>query len=378
MRKNLYLCSENEARMKQKLPSIGILTYHRALNYGAVWQGWALKKSCELLGYPTRVIDYSPYGVWQYKYFFHKRPDKAFTKITQLYWFERFIQKYLNLSEYTDSNEYMRTRFHCDDITIVGSDQIWNVKSVQEHIGAYMLDFVPANKQRIAYACSMGGVFATSEYLDVFKSELPKFLAISLREPDFLEEMSAISGKMVVDVCDPSLLPDKSYYETMEKKKWGLPKHYIAVMDLSGDPFLKEVVKKAKSILHIPVVNIMGGYTRWADKNIYSLQPEQWLYVIHHADLMITNSFHGTAFSIKYQTPFLSCPKKIEHLKAGNLRLTNILTQCGLMSQCITNVNQVPEALMVDWDQATTKIEYYRQHSLEWLKNAINHASNQK
>ena len=143
--------------MKQNISTIGILTYHRAMNYGAVWQCWALKKTCELLGYATRVIDYSPFGIWRYKYFFHNRPDKALTKILQLYWFQKFVKKHLNLSEYSESKEYMHTQFQCDDITIVGSDQIWNVNSVRDHIGAYLLDFVPTNKRRIAYACSMGG-----------------------------------------------------------------------------------------------------------------------------------------------------------------------------------------------------------------------------
>ncbi len=189
--------------------------------------------------------------------------------------------------------------------------------------------------------------------------------------------MSAISGKNVVDVCDPTLLLKKADYVAMEKKKWGLPKHYIAVMDLSGDPFLKEVVKKTKKLSHLPVINIMGGYTRWADKNIYSLQPEQWLYVIDHADFMITNSFHGTALSIMLQTPFLCCLKKNGNLE-GNVRLTNMLSQCGLMTQCITDVEKVEQALQLDWTQAEPFINQYHKRSLEWLKNALHYATDEK
>ncbi len=158
------------------LPTVGILTYHRAINYGAVWQALALKKTCEQIGYPTRVLDYSPYGVWRYQDFFHKRPDKALTKIFQLHWLRQFIHKNLNLSEYTDSSEYMRTHFQCDDITVVGSDQIWNVKSVGKLISPYMLDFIPTNKQRIAYACSMGGYSQVPNLYMFFKKNCLNFL----------------------------------------------------------------------------------------------------------------------------------------------------------------------------------------------------------
>lgn len=350
--------------------TIGIMTFHRAMNYGAVWQCWALKTVCERLGYDVQTLDYSPYGLWRYWYFYKKRLDRAINKMSMLYHLNRFVKDCLNPTAYTDSAEEIR-QWPQKDIYIVGSDQVWNPDSVGPYFSSYLLDFVVEGKRRIGYASSQGGVFATDENLDIIKRELPKYSAISLREPQFLEEMSVISGKNVVDVCDPTILLCKEDYRAVEQKKWCLPKHYIAVMDLSGDPFLKQVVKEVKKRLHLPVISIVGGYQKWANRFFLSLSPKQWLYVIDHADYMITNSFHGTALSILLETPFACCPKQQKNREAGNLRLTNILTQCGLMNQCVTDISQLETALHTDFQSAQSHIEQYRNRSYNWLKEAL-------
>lgn len=351
--------------MKKK---IGIFTLHRAQNYGAVWQCWALKRSCEKLGYDVETIDFNPFGHYTYQGFLSHRPDKAISYVLSFWNFNRFVTEKLNPTEHTEDHDWIMKNAPKDDFYIVGSDTVWCENVVGEFLNSYMLDFAPDGVRRISYAASQGGVFAQSP---VFRDEIKKFSAVSLREPQFIGETSEVYGGEVVDVCDPSLLLTKEEYQREEKRKWRLPKHYIALFDLAGDCAVVNAAKMMRAKTGLPIVNLVGRWLRNANRNYFSITPEEWLYMIHNADYVCTNSFHGTAFAIIYRRPFITVAATKGGRAKTNGRAENLLTQCGLMDRYVTDLSQLDNIGMVDYTKAEPHIEAYRKRSIEWLKQAL-------
>lgn len=355
-----------------KKKTIGILTVHRSLNYGAVWQCWALGEVCRRLGYEVKTIDFCPWGYWGYAHYLKKRPSKALNYITMQYKFKHFVKKMLNPTAYCESHEEMLDKKDDADILIVGSDQIWSTKIVEEQIGSYLLDFASTGTYRISYAASMGGVLPNEEYQRIFEAELPKFTAIAVREPQFIEKLNEWSGKNVVDVCDPTLLLAREDFLNVSKRKIFLPKKYIAVMNLAEEPFMTEVIKRVQSELSLPIVNLVGTRKKWADYNFIGLSPQEWMFVLANAEFVVTDSFHGTALSIVLRRPFVCCPKKQQLNQEKNIRLTNLLEQTGLAKQLVDDLDSISEKLHVDFLSVNDSIEQYSSRSLQWLEESLN------
>lgn len=356
--------------MKKNIKKIGILTLHRPLNYGAVWQCWALKTACEKLGCEVEVIDYTPFGHYTYKGLLSHRPDKALSNLRNFRYFNQFVAKMLNPTPRTESHEWITQNPPKDDIYIVGSDTVWCPQIVEQHLNSFLLDFAPDHVKRVSYAASQGGIFVENEDLELFARELKKFSAVSIREPQFIEEIKTLSGLEVVDVCDPTLLLTKEDYMAVEKKK-RVPKKYIAVFDLAGDPFVKEAALQLKEKLGLPIVNLAGRMLSWADFNYFGLRPQEWIYMMRNADFVCTNSFHGTIFAIIFEKPFVCCQAKVGGRSKTNGRVENLLTQSGLITQYVSELNQIEHVMHVDYKVTNKDVEQYRQRSLAWLKNAI-------
>ena len=362
--------------MEQK-KKIGILTLHRALNYGAVWQCYALKRACESMGHMVETIDYNPYGHYTICGALRHRPSVAYRYLMHMRHFNRFVDQYLNPTPHTESHEWIKVNPPQDDIYIVGSDTVWSNAVAGNFLDSYLLDFAPSNVKRIAYAASTGG--NPMELNDYQLSELNKFRAISIRERQSVSDVQKLTTIPVTDVCDPSLLLTKEDYEKVEKRLFCLPKQYMVYFDLAGDPFCVEAARKISNQLNLPILNLAGKYKRWAKYNYLTPTPEQWLYIIHHAEFICTNSFHGVAFSIIYRRPFICCAAQKGGRSKTNGRVLNLLDQTHLSDRYITNISQLQDiANRNDYGESEMYIELYRNRSLEWLKNALNDETNKE
>lgn len=214
---------------------IGILTLHRALNFGAVWQCYALKHTCEALEYEVETIDYNPYGDYKAIWATHMRPSTAYRYLMFLRQFDRFVCTHLNPTPHSTSHEWIKANPPQDEVYVVGSDTVWSNTVVGDYLDSYLLDFAPKKVKRISYAASTGG--NPMELNDYQLDELRKFSAISVREKQAVPDVQSKVDITVVDVCDPTLLLTKDDYEKLEKKPLCLPKHYMVYFDLAGDPF---------------------------------------------------------------------------------------------------------------------------------------------
>lgn len=352
-----------------KINKIGILTLHRALNYGAVWQCWALKKACESFGNIVETIDYNPYGDYRAWWFIGKRPSVAYRYWMQMYQFNQFVKNRLNPTEHTESHVWIKQNPPKNDIYIVGSDTVWSNEVAGDYLDSYLLDFAPDNIKRISYAASTAGnPMVLNEYQ---LGELRKFSAISIRERLSIADVQSKVEVPVTDVCDPTLLLKGEEYVLMEKKPLCLPEHYIVYFDLAGDPFCAETAKNMSKEYGLPILNLAGKYKSWARYNYIAPTPEQWLYIMHHADHICTNSFHGVAFSIIFRRPFICCAAQVGGRTKTNGRVQNLLEQTNLKEWYISNINDAQKILKQEITFDDSAIETYRSRSLQWLKNAI-------
>lgn len=348
---------------------VGIFTLHRALNYGALWQCYALKHVCDLFGCKTETIDYNPWGHYTFTGVLWHNPLTAYRYVMQLGYFNRFSRQRLNPTRHTESHVWIKQNPPEDDVYIVGSDTVWANAVVGDYLDSYLLDFAPKHVKRISYAASTGG--NPMELNEYQLGELRKFAAISIRERQSVADVQSKVEVKVADVCDPALLLTKEDYASVEEKPLWLPKHYIVYFDLAGDPFCTECAKQMSRDFNLPILNLAGKYRRWARYNYIAPTPEQWLYILDQADYICTNSFHGVAFSIIYRRPFVCCAAQTGGRAKTNGRVLNLLEQTNLIDRYITSIEQVNTKVNPDMKFDESAIESYRHRSLEWLKNAI-------
>lgn len=351
---------------------IGIFTLHRAINYGAVWQCYALKRTCELLGHEVETIDYNPFGHYTIRKILAHEPLVIYGYLINLIQFSRFVNHRLKPTPRIESHVWIKDNPPRDDIYIVGSDQVWANAVAGEYFDSYLLGFAPENVKRVAYAASTGGCLLE---LNAYQTgELRKFSAISVREKQSVPSVQQMVDVQVTDVCDPTMLLTKDEYEKLEKKPFLLPKHYLVYFDLVGDSFCAEAAKRLSKRLNLPILNLAGKYKRWARYNRLAPTPEEWLYILHHADFVCTNSFHGVCFSIIYNRPFVCCAAQIGGRAKTNGRVLNLLEQTHFTNRYITDISQLSKEQICevsDFIKNAKYIEIYRNRSLEWLKNAI-------
>ena len=208
---------------------IGIITFHRAVNYGAVLQAYALQHALEGLGAQAEILDYrnryiescyDPYSLKGNKL-------KALAKIALLGGvrrkkneaFRSFNKKYLRLSEavYKDSEQLAGAeKFY--DAFITGSDQVWNT-SCADFDPAYFLTFVKDKKKKNSYAASFGLSEIPKEYEAEYKKRLAGYRQISVREAQGRALVKELTGRDVPVVLDPTLL--------LTEKDWAAAAHDI-------------------------------------------------------------------------------------------------------------------------------------------------------
>lgn len=353
---------------------IGVFTLHWAVNYGTVMQCYALNKAISDMGYDVENLNYNPWGGgYSTKYFLKKRPSKSIPLIRTWKAMNAFYKKNVKMTEPIIGVQAMKDNPPIKDTYVVGSDIVWNRMVVEDYLDQFLLSFAPEGSRCISYAASTGGLQEIDPIdKDVFKENLKRFSAVSVREKQSLSSIQELCDVPVVDVCDPTFLLSKEQWISLEKKV-RVPKNYIAVYDLNSSPMVKKMAYQLKQKTGCTLVNVCANRQKWLDKNFWGLSPQEWLYVMHHADYIIPQSFHGLAFSLIFEKPFL-CTAVLdkdgnEHKKNG--RQTNLLSIVGLEKQFFSTSDFADEDLNVDFSEARIKIDEYRKRSINWLKESL-------
>ncbi|MBR4795386.1 MAG: polysaccharide pyruvyl transferase family protein [Lachnospiraceae bacterium] len=327
---------------------VGVVTFHRAYNYGACLQAWALQKALKNMGVTPYLINYHlPSMDRLYDPIRKKNPILKGLKTIKVYFtkpyhlrrrkvYRAFFAKNYNLyGDYIDAAQMNNLPF---EAYITGSDQVFNTSHTGGVNPAFFLSFVKAPKKKISYAASLGGDTFNEGEKDAIKAELKTFDYISVREKGAVSEVSLVSGKDVEVVPDPTMLLTKEDYEELKKPyklKGTRDGHYILVYMMEHNEELIKLANKISEETGLPIAQ--RSYEKIFNNEtelLYEHGPDEFLSIVENADYVLTNSFHGTAFSLIYEKPFLS----MLHSKTG-LRVIDLLSEVGLKNHILYNAS---------------------------------------
>lgn len=344
------------------------LSYPENTNFGASLQSFAI---LNLINYFTNDIE-----LINYKYFKLNLKQKIMFRLSGNGFlnfnikFLKLTEKYNNLKELKELNKKV-------DIFIVGSDQVWRPKWLQEKLPHYYFDFVDDNKKKIAYAASFGvDCWEGDEVLtNKIKPLAQKFNYVSVREESGIKICKETFGIDAVCVLDPTLMIKKEDYQPILddwQDKKHLNKKYIAHMLLDDTVELREESRNIGKYLNAEINYIKGKDKKILGKNItFYNKVSQWLTYLKDAELVITDSFHCTVFSLIFNKKFVV----VANPERGTARLENLLGIVGLKDRFFTDINDVLKSGILDkdinYDEVEQKLNVHREYSMKFLKNAL-------
>lgn len=293
--------------------------------------------------------------------------------------FDDFDSRYINFSKETlkcnSSPKNIANRYDC---FVVGSDQVWNsrIKIICENIENYLLTFAPPDK-RVAYAASFGTKDIPGEFSELFANELSKFKKIGVRENDGIALVAQSCGKRAEVVLDPTLLLEKSRWNEISKRPaFSCPEKYILTYFLGGrSTKMRKYIDDLASQLNCQVINLDNDYIApetIENEAFYQVTPDEFVWLISHADCMLTDSFHGSVFSILYGIPFYVFNRvNVEKGNEMSGRITTLLDIFHLNDRLksLDSPSGVPESFPVN--EAAIVLQEKRRQSTEFLRKVL-------
>ena len=352
---------------------IGIITFEFNYNYGAILQATALLDYLRGIGHSPLIINRG----W-------KNDDEGggnlIGKVVGRLWSNKLIidfkNRYWDMTAPVKDQSSLNSTLSNMDAIITGSDQIWNSACI-ENMGLYYfgIDALPRQKL-IAYAPSFGkNRFETNKYqIDTLKTHFRKFKAISVREDDGVSIMQNVFGiDNVMKVLDPTMLMDKDYYLRLAGIKDLKQKDSLAYYILDNNPQKQRWIDTLSRNLGLKPVNINKSEYNGSSPigKIRSLRYpsiENWLKNIAESKFVLTDSFHGTVFSIIFNRNCLTFGNSAR----GNSRFESLLSMFELQSRIIVNPNEI--ALPVEeisYPQINIILNKYRKESADFLLMAL-------
>ena len=359
---------------------IGILTFHCAINYGAILQTYGLQEFLKSKGHDVFIIDYRPaYLLEPYSIFtWNWDSNKPFIKNILLFIrslfvlpirlkrkkkFSLFIEKHINIHPLNLSNE-------TSDFSafIFGSDQIWNTQITHGFDKVYFGYFAASkNKRLISYAASAGNIKCISSRKDEFMSLLSNYTNISAREQslaDFINK-SIVKNNCYVTL-DPVLLAGKETFTSIASKR-KLKKPYLLIFKIASDEpsiirkIAEDIAKKKKlTIIELTSIESIKSLT-----SIAAASPEYFISLFRDASYIITSSYHGTIFSILFE-------KNFNTIGVNNVeRMSHLLSAIGLKDRLIYPKSINIKSDEINYHKVNEIIQKMRIKSIDYLKQSL-------
>lgn len=360
-----------------------VITMHRIYNYGSVLQTYATQKILESIGLECEILDYiSPYRtkkslfleyppnlegkiIKKIIYYILKVPSFIFKEIT----FHGFIKKYLKLSssKYITNLDILKNPPKAD-IFITGSDQVWNSKYNHGVDFSYYLNFAQTNTKKIAFVSSFGRNELTLDEANIIKSMLKEYSYISVREDSAVNILSNMEISSLV-LIDPTLQLKKQEWVELASAPL-VKKRYLLLFllyneDNGATEYAKKIAKKKGLILvklswelkKPPGIDILFTHRK----------PQDFLSLFINADYIVTNSFHGVAFSINFSREFIFVPRS-----EFNGRIESLLRLVNLENRKISNLDNLELAdNSIDFTYVNNILQRERKKASNFLSSVI-------
>lgn len=363
---------------------VGILTFHRAKNYGAVLQTFALQHTLKSLGVDAFIINrYAGHKSLMHKLYYTFHPRFIIQRFSWIL-FNSFSKNYLTpkTKEYKTSKSLINFKRKEDfDAVIVGSDQVWRMEF--STIGYnYFFDFIAGNDiRKISYAASFGkDKWQEKEEVTVqVKKLLFEFNSISVREKSGVNICAETFNIDATQVLDPTLLLTKEDYESVLLKNSPIVFNNNLVSYLLGEKeeSLKYYNHFAKSndvdfldLYHTYPISSLFSISEYGKKHYLHVSVTEWLTQIRNAKYVVTNSFHATIFSILFGKQFIV----VDHPSGGTDRIISILELLGLRDRFVSYVSEISMELFqksIDWHHVNQVLEFEKKRSILFLQNSL-------
>lgn len=358
---------------------IGILTFHRAYNYGAVLQCYALMHYLIDLGHKVYVIDYRqpwteslrntisfgkikqlykhPKALCSYFFSFSKR--KKANKHSSII-FDDFVNKYLSIKDTCNDKIDFPKDYDC---YVIGSDQLWGKSCLGGKFdNIYMGDFPhKGNAKIIGYAISSTPKSIVELDKDKLRNIISRFSDLSFREHNIVKQISDICGNHFSECIDPTLLCNSSVWTKLINEKWKRKEYVLIYEARDAVNYPNLLLSKAKRM-----IELMDKDYEIIDMSGMSFDVSDFVSAFKYAKCVITTSFHATVFSIIFKRPFYS----VKLGDGADGRYVNILNQLSLTQQCV-EPDFEPILPYIDFSDMEAKLTQYRKSSIEFLNIAL-------
>lgn len=359
-----------EWRECSKMKKVGIMTLHIGDNYGALLQCYALRHT--LNSFPNvkaEIINFDPgreFPVYDVK----EIQEKYKWKLKK---FNEFNRRYNGVSGESFRDIHLEEALGYD-YYITGSDQVWNTSFAFAN-EAYFLNFVPEGAKKIAYAPSIG-IPASSPGIkrEWFQRNIPLFDSLSLREMTHESFLKEFTDKKVYSVVDPTLLLTGKDYDELCRDESYPEKEYLVLYFLKHDNSAALLIEFANMVSRKFNLQVLYSFAEVPDilfknhsETFYYADPKEFVQLIRHAKAVITNSFHGTIFSLKYHIPFFTYI-----VKSMSSRVTDLLKSVKMEDRIVNGYKKLSDDMLrVDFTEADRFLERKRLESIAYLKSAL-------
>lgn len=353
---------------------IGLLTFHYALNYGAVLQCWALKHCLEQRGHKVMLIDRIPNQNMDWRSRLGRLKSSVLPNKEVKSWLPFKTESKILLGEktrrYNNTISIRNVIEYQFDAIVVGSDQVWRDEYTQADDN-YFLDFLPksASPKRISYAASFGidSWKAMPERLEKIRDYLRRFDAISVRESSGVDICKTVFGVKAEQVLDPTMLLRIEDYKTIGQRLNAQTEGWTVSYFLGFSKEREEAKVFMEEWTKEHCMKYLDLYQLRRDTE-YHYTVSDWLTAIKSAKYVITNSFHATIFAILARKQFVT----IDLPYGGSARLHSLLSKLELNSRFVYSLSDIEYVLFqkINYDYIESRLDSLRNDSFNFLTKA--------
>ena len=350
------------------MKKVRIITFCTWTSIGSILQSYALMSTIKKCGYESTI--------WLEEWNRRIRQNTPRSFRALLKWIYKKLQMKKIRSAHQKRQDFIRTNMDVDylpsyeafeqkamenvnDVYLAGSDQIWSPDRCDP---LFFLNFAP-NSRRISYAASMGTAQIKQEKEEQLRNLLSSIDMVSVREENCVNALQKLTDKEISVHIDPTFLIDIETWRDLERVYW-VKEPYILLYMIYWNDDCKSRIIDLKKRTGLPIYAICSDVSRvYADKHLYDVGVDEFLWLVDHAQYVVTSSFHGVAFSILFRKKFAAVvnpmlPSRIE----------NIL---NVLSVPLVDIDKLDSTNSFEYDVIFENIEKERQRGIKYLKEAI-------
>lgn len=292
--------------------------------------------------------------------------------------FRNFVNQNFIISKRYDSKKQLTEECNKYSAVVVGSDQLWLPSNIEADY--YTLTWVPDSVPKIAFSTSFGTSFLPKKHQHMANQFLHRFQAISVREETGQKMIKEYTGLDVPVVCDPTLLFSGEDWMCIQKKEPIIKDKYILCYFLGNNKEDRQFAKRLREHTGYKIVALLHldeyikGDTQYADETPYDIGPGELLNLIRNAEYIVTDSFHGSVFSIIYKKMFFTSRRvRKEGILCTNNRLDSLFHKLGIEGRLIQGNEDIEECLgrTIDYDKVHSNLDSLVKESKQYLRNAL-------